>query len=714
MSARGGPWPKQTGAGSNAAIRRAERRFSAGSGEKRCGGSRSAVTEPTQICRLRGPGGGQAKGIRPPCSGPVDLRGFSVDRIRTTGIASRDARGPNPHRRPTPHREASRRPIRSDHPHASAGPSPHRPALPARVGPHRPRRERPGGRRPRGPGVLRGEDPAGPGRAVLPVPLGRGRRSPRGACGSTPARASGAGATPGRPSCRATPRRACCSRRSRGPATSRRCRPRRKLPGGRRRRLPPLGRRWARPTRAATRPAERPRPTASTGGRSGRSPRPPVARRRRPGPDPDRRLHRWPGCAAKGLDPAPEADRRTLIRRLSFDLTGLPPTPEEVDAFVADDRPDAYERLVDRLLASPHYGERWARHWMDLVHFAETHGHDQDRIRPNAWPYRDYLIESFNGDTPYARFVQEQVAADVLFPDEPAADRRRSGFLAAGPWDESSLRDIREDSIDRQIGHYLDRDDMVTTVMSTFVSTHGPLRPLPRPQVRPDPAGRVLRPPGRLRRASTGPTAPTTPTRTSHRLRRDADRAAQGRSQRRDPALMASLLDAGDPGRGRRLGGRRSRPRRPPGRCSTPTRLESAGGADARRAARPLGPRRRHPAGRGHLHDHRHDRPAPGSPPSGSKCCPTTACRSRGPGPERQRQPAPDRVPGRSPRSTPSRPVADQAGRRPTSTRPAGAIAGGDRRQRPDRLGHLPRGRQAAPGRLRAGATTSAATAARR
>jgi len=170
-----------------------------------------------------------------------------------------------------------------------------------------------------------------------------------------------------------------------------------------------------------------------------------------------------------GLEPSPEADRRTLIRRLSFDLTGLPPTPEEVHRFMSDPSPDAYEQLVDRLLASPHHGERWARHWMDLVHFAETHGHDQDRIRPHAWPYRDYLIQTFNHDTPYARFVEEQVAADALFPDEPCLVVAL-GMLAAGPWDESSLRDIRDDSIDRQIGHYIDRDDMVSTVMSTFVS----------------------------------------------------------------------------------------------------------------------------------------------------------------------------------------------------------------------------------------------------
>jgi hypothetical protein len=172
----------------------------------------------------------------------------------------------------------------------------------------------------------------------------------------------------------------------------------------------------------------------------------------------------------KGLAPAPSADRRTLLRRVTFDLIGLPPTPEEIDAFLRDDSPDAYEKVVERLLASPHYGERWARHWMDVAHYAETHGHDQDRPRPHAWPYRDYLIRSFNADKPYARFVQEQLAGDVLFPGDPDAIVAM-GFLATGPWDESSLRDIREDTIDRQIARYLDRDDMVTTAMSTFVST---------------------------------------------------------------------------------------------------------------------------------------------------------------------------------------------------------------------------------------------------
>ena len=175
----------------------------------------------------------------------------------------------------------------------------------------------------------------------------------------------------------------------------------------------------------------------------------------------------WP---AKQLGPAPAADKRTLLRRVYFDLIGLPPTPAEMDVFLADHDPLAYERVVERLLESPHYGERQARFWMDLVHYAETHGHDQDRPRPNSWPYRDYLVRSFNQDKPYARFVQEQIAGDALWPDEPDG-YVAMGMLAAGPWDESSLKDIQEGTLDRQIARYLDRDDMITTAMSTFVSS---------------------------------------------------------------------------------------------------------------------------------------------------------------------------------------------------------------------------------------------------
>lgn len=120
----------------------------------------------------------------------------------------------------------------------------------------------------------------------------------------------------------------------------------------------------------------------------------------------------------KGLRPAPAADRRTLIRRLFFDLTGLPPIPEQIDAFVASQDPLAYEKLIDRLLDSPHYGEHWGRHWLDVVRFAETDGFEYDRHRPGAWRYRDYVIEAFNKDKPYDQFVREQLAGDEIAPGQ--------------------------------------------------------------------------------------------------------------------------------------------------------------------------------------------------------------------------------------------------------------------------------------------------------
>ena len=131
------------------------------------------------------------------------------------------------------------------------------------------------------------------------------------------------------------------------------------------------------------------------------------------------------------LTPAPEADRPTLIRRATFDLIGLPPTPQEVDAFVRDHSPDAYEKVIDRLLASPQYGERWGRHWLDLVRYAESDGFKQDAYRPNAWRYRDYVIRSFNDDKPYDRFVREQLAGDELWPNDPDA-MIATGYLRNG------------------------------------------------------------------------------------------------------------------------------------------------------------------------------------------------------------------------------------------------------------------------------------------
>jgi hypothetical protein len=172
---------------------------------------------------------------------------------------------------------------------------------------------------------------------------------------------------------------------------------------------------------------------------------------------------------AEGLAPSPEADRRTLIRRLSFDLAGLPPTPEEADAFATDPDTRAYDRLVDRLLASPRYGERLARHWLDVVHFGETHGYDKDKPRPHAWPYRDYVIRALNEDKPYGRFVQEQLAGDVLFPDT-SDGLEAPGFIAAGPWDLIGHEELPETKIDGRIARHLDRDDMVANTLNTFCS----------------------------------------------------------------------------------------------------------------------------------------------------------------------------------------------------------------------------------------------------
>jgi hypothetical protein len=138
------------------------------------------------------------------------------------------------------------------------------------------------------------------------------------------------------------------------------------------------------------------------------------------------------GLRKAGLKPAPPADRATLIRRVTFDLTGLPPTPEEIDAFVADKSPHAWENLVDRLLASPHYGEQWGRHWLDVVRFAESDGYEYDMHRPDAWRYRDYVVQSFNEDKPYDAFVTEQLAGDEMDSSNKTY-LAASGFNRLGP-----------------------------------------------------------------------------------------------------------------------------------------------------------------------------------------------------------------------------------------------------------------------------------------
>ena len=117
---------------------------------------------------------------------------------------------------------------------------------------------------------------------------------------------------------------------------------------------------------------------------------------------------------SKGIRPAPPADKITLLRRATFDLTGLPPTPQEVQAYLSDNSPKAFERVIDRLLASPHYGEKWARHWLDRARYAESEGFKNDETRPTAWRYRDYVIKSFHQDKPYHRFGREQIPGDEL------------------------------------------------------------------------------------------------------------------------------------------------------------------------------------------------------------------------------------------------------------------------------------------------------------
>jgi mono/diheme cytochrome c family protein len=139
---------------------------------------------------------------------------------------------------------------------------------------------------------------------------------------------------------------------------------------------------------------------------------------------------------AKGLKPAPPASRIVLLRRVYADLIGEPPGPQEADAFLKDSSPQAYEHLVDRLLADPRYGERWARHWLDLVRYADSNGFEFDAIRPRAWRFRDYVIRAFNADKPYDRFLKEQIAGDELYPNDPDAITA-TGYARLGTWDDN-------------------------------------------------------------------------------------------------------------------------------------------------------------------------------------------------------------------------------------------------------------------------------------
>ncbi len=164
--------------------------------------------------------------------------------------------------------------------------------------------------------------------------------------------------------------------------------------------------------------------------------------------------------AEAGLQQAPPADKRTLIRRATYDLVGLPPTPEEVEAFANDPDPHAYEELIDRLLASEHYGEKWGRHWLDLVRYAETNSFERDDAKPNAWKFRDYVIRSFNEDKPYDQFIQEQLAGD-LFEYPTTESRTATGYYRLGIWDDEPADPLQ--------ARYDELDDLVTTTGQAFL-----------------------------------------------------------------------------------------------------------------------------------------------------------------------------------------------------------------------------------------------------
>ena len=271
----------------------------------------------------------------------------------------------------------------------------------------------------------------------------------------------------------------------------------------------------------------------------------------------------------KGLRPSPPADRRTLIRRVTYDLTGLPPTPEEVDAFVADRRPVAYERLVDRLLASPHYGERWGRHWLDVVRFGESVGFERNIIIDNAWPFRDHVIRSFNADKPFDQLVLDHLAGDVVGRGDPAVEVG-TGFLVCGAYDNVKNLDPRADGPepsqrDRRHG---------PGHLGSLPRPDDRLCPLPQPQVRPDPPARLLQSPGHLRRASG---------------------TAAGWSPRPKPAAPTRRVSSScRPNRpGSVASGPASKTRSWPAAASTPRSTKPAG--SARRPSRPRRSRPSHP-----------------------------------------------------------------------------------------------------------------------
>ena len=168
----------------------------------------------------------------------------------------------------------------------------------------------------------------------------------------------------------------------------------------------------------------------------------------------------YQGLQRAGMKPNGAASKQALIRRLHYSITGLPPTAEQVESFVEDQSPDAYQRRVNELLASPQYGEHWGRHWLDLVHFAETNSYERDGPKPNAWKYRDYVIRSFNDDKPYDRFIREQLAGDEM--DEVTVDTlTATGFYRLGIWDDEPADGLQ--------AKFDGLDDIITTTGQVFL-----------------------------------------------------------------------------------------------------------------------------------------------------------------------------------------------------------------------------------------------------
>ena len=330
------------------------------------------------------------------------------------------------------------------------GGPPARPPAPAAGRRRRPPGRSPTGRRPRiSSRSSRRRSARSSSSSATNVTRPRRRRS-RAACCWTPGKGPAAAASRGRPSSPATPRPACWSRPSGTRTRTSGCR---RSTGCRTRWWPTwssgCGR--ARPTRGTARPSSAATSTSRRAGSSGRS--------SRPGRSPPRRCRTrrgrgrtstgscWRRWRPEGLRPVGDADRAALLRRLSFDLTGLPPTPAEVEAFLADESPGAVETVVDRLLASPAFGERWGRHWLDVARYAESSGKQVNLNYPHAWRYRDYVIDSFNADKPFNRFAH---GAGRRRPDagqgRPAAGRAGGGHGVPGDRPEVAQRADRGSS----------------------------------------------------------------------------------------------------------------------------------------------------------------------------------------------------------------------------------------------------------------------------